>query len=174
MTDRRSALRVTTALLALLGASCDSAVPLDGGPGDAPTDGGADAPFLRPDAGPTGAALIPTDPCDDRVDDLYLTPAGLPPFEASVRGTLLGCATVGAISEAELATRLGGVPGIETTGGAVRVYVVAYRTEREPRGAGGISTALVYLPDVARSERVPTVLVAHGTVGVADACAPSA
>lgn len=148
----------------------------DDAPADAavsPPDAGTDAPFYRPDGGPTGMALTPLDACDDLVASLYATPPDLPPFEASLRGTLLGCAAVETISAVDLATRLGGVPGLERTGGDVRVYVIAYRTEREPRGVGGISTALVYLPDVARSARVPTVLALHGTVGVADVCAPS-
>jgi len=142
---------------------------------DAPSvpDAGADAPSLRPDGGPTGLGLTPLDACDDVVSSLYATPDGLPPFDASVRGALLGCAAIETISAADLATRLAGVPGLEHTGGDVRVYVVAYRTEHEPRGVGGISTALVYLPDVARGARVPTVLALHGTVGVADVCAPS-
>ncbi len=142
---------------------------------DAPVapDAGADAPFFRPDGGPTGMAITPLDACDDVVSSLYETPGGLPPFDASVRGALLGCAAIETISAAELRTRLTAVPGLEHTGGDVRVYVIAYRTEREPRGVGGISTALVYLPDVARSARVPTILALHGTVGVADVCAPS-
>lgn len=131
------------------------------------------APYVRPDGGPTGAAIEPTDPCDDVASALYDTPAGLPPFDASVRGALLGCASLGTIDAATLATRLAGVTDLEQTGGAVRSYLIAYRTEREPRGVGGISTALVFLPDVALAERVPMVLVAHGSVGVADVCAPS-
>jgi len=162
-------------------APLDAHAPADAGASDdafaddAPSasDAGTDAPFFRPDGGPTGMALSPLDACDDVVSSLYATPDGLPPFDASVRGTLLGCSAIETISAADLATRLADVPGLEHTGGDVRVYVIAYRTEREPRGVGGISTALVYLPDVARGARVPTVLALHGTVGVADVCAPS-
>lgn len=179
--ERRGRVRWTLrlALCALALSACDPAAPpsggdsgvgIDAGPG---ADGGPDAPFLRPDAGAPGAALEPLDVCDDVVDTLYATPSGLPAFDPSVRGALLGCALVQTISASDLATRLSGVPGVEHTGGDVRMYVIAYRTEREPRGVGGISTALVLLPDVARAARVPTVLALHGTVGVADACAPS-
>lgn len=142
-------------------------------PGPSMPDAGSDAPFFRPDGGPTAAALEPTDACDDVVSALYETPDGLPAFDPSVRGALLGCALIETIEEAEIATRLAGVPGIERVGGALRVYVIAYRTEREPRGVGGISTALMVLPDITRSERVPVVLALHGTVGIADPCAPS-
>ena len=132
-----------------------------------------DAPFFRPDSGPTGSALIPMDACDDDVASLYLTPDGLPPFSAEVRGELLGCALVETISASDLASRLAGVPDLVLSGGDVRMYVIAYRTEREPRGVGGISTAIVLLPDVAHGARVPMVLAAHGTIGIADQCAPS-
>lgn len=142
-------------------------------------DAGADAPivdahtYVPPDGGPTGAAILPTITCDAVADDLYLTPPGLPAFTADVRGTLLGCAQLETISAAELATRLAGVPDLGPITGSVRTYLIAYRTEREPRGVGGISTALVYLPDVALSDRVPMVLEAHGSIGLDDHCAPS-
>ncbi len=136
-------------------------------------DAGSDAPFFRPDGGPTASALEPLDACDDVVTALYDTPEGLPAFDPSVRGALLGCSLIETIEASEVATRLAGVSGIERVGGALRVYVIAYRTEREPRGVGGISTALMVLPDVTRSERVPVVLALHGTVGIADPCAPS-
>lgn len=158
-------------LLVLALAACGDDTPAtDAG---VPADAQPDVPYVPLDGGPTGASLLPLDACDDLVDSLYLTPAGLPAFDASVRGTLLGCAAVETITAAQLATRLAGVPGLVFAGGDVRVYVIAYRTEREPRGVGGISTALVYLPEVALSERVPLVVVAHGTLGAADACAPS-
>lgn len=174
MTTTARTLACLVALHALLGCDPAPSTPDAGTSIDAPSgDGGPDAPFVRPDAGAPGAPIVPLDACDDVVDSLYLTPPGLSPFDPSVRGELLGCASVETISAADLATRLSGVPGLEHTGGAVRVYVIAYRTEREPRGVGGISTALVYLPEVARSERVPMVLLAHGSVGVADVCAPS-
>ena len=140
----------------------------DAGSGDT----GVDAPYIAPDGGPPGATLEPTDPCTDVADGLYTTPAGLPPFAESVRGEVLGCALLETIGAAEVATRMSAVPDAIVSGGAVRVYLVAYRTEREP-GIGGISTALVYLPDVAASERVPLVLAMHGSVGLGDQCAPS-
>jgi hypothetical protein len=162
-------LAVFVAVISACGGDDATPTPDAGVPVDAPPD----APYVPLDGGPTGAALLPTDACDDLVDSLYVTPAGLSPFDASVRGALLGCASIETITSAHLATRLAGVPGLVFSGGDVRVYVIAYRTEREPRGTGGISTALVYLPDVARSERVPLVVVDHGALGLADACAPS-
>lgn len=171
MRDRRAHLGCT-AVLTL--AACDAPMASDAGLDvTASPDAGADAPYVPLDAGPPGMALMPLDACDDLVDDLYLTPTGLPAFDPSVRGTLLGCASVETIAAGDLAARLSGVPDLAVTSGDVRMYVIAYRTEREPRGVGGISTALVYLPTVALAERVPLVLLAHGTVGIADGCAPS-
>jgi pimeloyl-ACP methyl ester carboxylesterase len=137
---------------------------------DAGTDGYS---YVPPDAGPPGAALMPTDPCDDVAASLYETPPGLPPFSDDVRGTLLGCAMLETITAAELSTRLSGVSGALVTSGDIRVYLIAYRTAREPRDIEGVSTALVYLPEIAISERAPLVLATHGTVGLAGACAPS-
>ncbi len=131
----------------------------------------ADSDAAAP-AGAASLALEPTVACDAVADALYATPAGLPAFSADVRGKLLGCAKLATISSADLTTRLAPSPGVVVSSGDVRVYLIAYRTERDP-GVGAISTALVYLPDVARSERVPMVLAAHGSTGLADKCAPS-
>lgn len=150
----------------------DAPIALDA-PAAMPDAARDDAPFFRPDSGPSGSAILPLDACDDDVASLYLTPDGLSPFTAAVRGELLGCSLVETISAADVATRLSGVPDLVLSGGDVRMYVIAYRTEREPRGVGGISTALVFLPDVAYGARVPMVLAAHGTIGIADECAPS-
>jgi alpha-beta hydrolase superfamily lysophospholipase len=156
----------TTSPAANDASAVDGAAPIDAASADAWT-------YVAPDGGPVGTAIMPTNACSDVASSLYVTPTGLPAFTADVRGTLLGCAQMETISAADLRTRLAGVPNLPLSGGAVRVYLIAYRTEREPRGVGGISTALVYLPDVALSDRVPMVLAAHGTVGLDDHCAPS-
>lgn len=110
--------------------------------------------------------------CDDALDGLYKTPSGLPGFSDGVRGEVVGCAKVETITAADVKKRLAGVPDAVVTSGDVHVYMIAYRTEREPV-SGAISTAFVYLPDVPRADRVPMVLAEHGTVGLADSCAPS-
>ena len=163
------------ALLALVGCPTtatpnDAASSEDAGPLDSGTDGYT---YVPPDAGPPGAALTPSDLCDDVAAGLYETPSGLPSFSDALRGTLLGCATLETIPAADVVARLSGVTGALVTSGDIRVYLIAYRTAREPRDVEGFSTALVYLPEIAISERAPLVLAAHGSVGVADACAPS-
>lgn len=155
-----------------LALGCDGATGTDAGPmgmDAGPTDAGTDAAYVPPDAGPPGASLDPTDPCDDVAAELYATPAGLPPFDPSVRGDLLGCALLEAVDRASLTARL---PGDAIVLSGVRVYLVAFRTATAP-DRGAISTALVVLPDVAISEQVPLVVALHGSVGLPDACAPS-
>lgn len=90
------------------------------------------------------------------------------------RGTVVACHREGDL-DAELATRrairMGYVgPALRHS---VRVFRVAYGTERLD-GVPGISTALVFLPPGTGSEPWPIAVVAHGTTGLADACAPSA
>ncbi|MCB9594846.1 MAG: hypothetical protein H6719_19145 [Sandaracinaceae bacterium] len=151
-------------------AGCD-----DGGASDAggldggATDAGQDASYVAPDAGPPGAALEPVSSCDDVAAELYATPAGLPPFDPSVRGELLGCALLETIDRDALAARL---PDDAVVLSGARIYLVAFRTATAP-DVGALSTALVMLPDVALTERVPLVVAMHGSVGLADACAPS-
>lgn len=160
----------------VLVASCATPVsPSDAGSDVRSNDAvSIDAPaYVPPDTGPLGTALMPTMACTDVAAQLYATPAGLSPFTVGVRGNLLGCSLIETIRPADLRTRLAGIPDLVLNGGSVRVYLIAYRTEREPRGVGGISTALVYLPDAPIGERVPMVLAAHGTVGLDDHCAPS-
>lgn len=89
------------------------------------------------------------------------------------RGALLACSDDGTRSIADLSSRanlLGYVgPALTST---ARVLRVAYRTERLA-GQPGVGTALVYLPGRPRAWPVPAVVVAHGTIGLADVCAPS-
>lgn len=139
-----------------------------GGSDAGTTDAGGDSgpPWMRPDAGPAGASIAPLDPCDDVAESLY--GAAAMPAE---RGALIGCAHVETIDGPALRARLVDVEDAIVTGG-VELYLVAFRTERDS-GAAAVSTALVALPEVALSERVPMVLAMHGSVGLADACAPS-
>jgi pimeloyl-ACP methyl ester carboxylesterase len=123
-------------------------------------------------AAPTPPPFAPTTACDDAIESLYKTPADLPAYSSELRGKVLGCSKVQTITEADVKARLASVPSVTVASGDIDVYLIAFRTERDP-GTGGISTAMVYLPRVALAEQVPTVVVAHGTVGLADTCAPS-
>lgn len=118
------------------------------------------------------APLVPTRACTDAVEAVYATPKGLSPFSDSVRGNIVACAPVQTIPEAEVKQRMAAVPGAVVASGDVRVYLISFRTAREPM-AEALSSALVYLPTKTLDARVPMVLAAHGTTGLSDACAPS-
>ena len=98
---------------------------------------GADA--APPDAGPTPRADIPGVACNDTIADVYITPSGLPPMDASHRGDIVRCAEDFALeeSDAQAEVTAKGITMTATTG--VSVYRVAYRTMRGT-GLAGIST----------------------------------
>ncbi|GMV14517.1 MAG: hypothetical protein AMXMBFR56_27410 [Polyangiaceae bacterium] len=104
--------------------------------------------------------------CTDTPDSVWGTPV-----TAGDRGDLLGCAELAALDAAEVATRLQAMPEIDVVTG-VRRFLITYRTERD-KGEPGVGSALVYLPEKPRGGLLPAVVGAHGTTGLADACAPS-
>ncbi|MCC6901743.1 MAG: alpha/beta fold hydrolase [Polyangiaceae bacterium] len=120
-------------------------------------DAGEDAP-----AKPLETTLA----CTDSPDSVWATPV-----TAGDRGEVLGCAELGPLDASEVATRLQAVPEADVAGG-VRRFLIAYRTERD-KGEPGVGSALVYLPEKPRRGALPAVVGAHGTTGLADACAPS-
>jgi pimeloyl-ACP methyl ester carboxylesterase len=133
-------------------------------------DTGTDA--APPDAGPTPRADIPGVACNDTIDDVYITPTGLPPMDASHRGDIVRCAEDFALeeSDAQAEVTAKGITMTATTG--VSVYRVAYRTMRGT-GLAGISTARVYLPHASLTLPLPLIDIAHPTDGLASSCAPS-
>ncbi len=112
--------------------------------------------------------------CEDALDDVYVTPQGLPPWDETVLGDVVRCAPEEVLSAAEVEDRLVdvGVTDVVPAAGAA-VYRVAYRTTRW-EGVEGIGSAKLLLPDaLVDGEALPVVVVNHGTVGLADHCAPS-
>jgi len=112
--------------------------------------------------------------CADALDDVYVTPAGLPPWDETVLGDVVRCAPDGVMSAADLHDQLldADVTDVTPIAGAA-VYRIAYRTTRW-EGQEGIGTARVYLPDaLAPDGPLPVIVVNHGTIGLADHCAPS-
>jgi len=89
---------------------------------------------------------------------------------AAVKGDVLGCAYDRKISVAEMQAHFQGtVPPITT---AVYKLRLAYVTERGP-GERQITSAALFVPEVRRGDPPPLVVAGHGSVGLADACAPS-
>ena len=146
------------------------------GCGAHPASSPADGPAAAPDApavadGPLADANLdaPTDtpaiPCTDTADAVYAAAAQ----PDAALGTILACAPGATLDVAQLPALVGA--GIAVTS-AVAQYVVAYQT-RDGGGRPAVSTARVYLPSTPRARPVPLVVAAHGSVGLADACAPS-
>jgi len=147
----------------------DGSMPPDGDASsdqDAATDMGEDMPPLM------GPAML-TQSCMDDTLEIYDAPDNLPPMDPSLRGDVVKCGEDPAIDVASLNARLAtaGVVGELATSGA-RTLRILYRTERRG-GIAGLSSARVYLPDEPRDGPLPIVVVAHGTVGLSDLCAPS-
>jgi predicted esterase len=150
----------------------------DGGTEDAatdgpvnPTDGGtseADAPTA--DAPPAPAALAVR--CADAVDDVYVTPPGLPPMSLDHRGDVVRCASDQGYTVAEAQSALDGQSVAVTATSGALVYRILFRTTRG-NGSPGVSSARVYLPTVQRAPPLPLIAIGHPSDGIADNCAPS-
>ncbi len=129
-------------------------------------------------SGSPGRGLPPmpelTIACTDAVEDVYVTPDDLPPWGPSVLGDVVRCAVGSEMSVAEVDQRLQmvGVVGVTPLSGA-KTYYLAYRTTRW-EGQEGLGTARLYLPDTLHpGAPLPILVATHGTVGLADRCAPS-
>jgi predicted esterase len=83
------------------------------------------------------------------------------------RGARLRCAHDEALSAAQLAQRLGAPAASGAT-----VLTLAFATRRSS-GALGASSARVWLPTAPIAAPAPLIVWAHGSMGLADACAPS-
>jgi pimeloyl-ACP methyl ester carboxylesterase len=143
----------------------DSGTPDSGEPPDSgQVDSGA------PDSGSDydGGALAPSLPCNDTTANVYITPAG-----TGSLGDIVRCAHDVTLDAGDLTTQLSGkgVTDITPSTGS-DVFLIAYRTSRAD-GGPGVGTAKVFLPQVPRASPLPVIVVAHGTTGLADSCAPS-
>ncbi|MBI4512419.1 MAG: hypothetical protein HY698_22495 [Deltaproteobacteria bacterium] len=148
----------------LLSLFCLAACSTDGHPKDHGTAdaGGHDAAAAR---------VLAEIPCTDTLSSIYEDPGPLP----GERGAIIRCATDVVLSRDALQERAVGL-GYTTrplTSGT-RVYRLLYRTERgtSPPSAG-YSSAIVYLPDKPRAERLPVLVASHGSRGQGPDCAPS-
>ncbi len=115
----------------------------------------------------------PSIPCLDSLDDVYVTPAGLPPMTDANRGDIVRCAPDAQLSVSDVQGQLAGkgVTGVTAISGA-RSYRVAYRTTRDD-GVDGVGTARLFLPDAPRAAPLPVIVTAHGSDGLGPSCAPS-
>jgi len=107
--------------------------------------------------------------CSDTLESIYGEPGELP----DKKGAILRCAPDGELTSAEIQARLDteSYQGEPMRSGA-KVFRVLYRTERG-NGDPGYSVAAVYVPNVPRADKTPTVVVSHGSRGQAPHCSPS-
>jgi pimeloyl-ACP methyl ester carboxylesterase len=120
--------------------------------------------------------------CSDSIADVYVAPSNLSAFTPDSRGEIVRCAYDRTLTAADVdkTARSEGYTGPTLTSGA-RVYRIAYRTERvvstsaasSATPLAGITSAVVLLPDHPVAAKHPLVVAGHGSVGIADTCAPS-
>ena len=149
--------------LAGVTASCSEDRPEPSGPAST-NDGGTEGPSLA----------TPSSACTDTADSVYGDPGPLAP-DANARGNIVKCAKEPDLSkdamQAKL-TELGGT-GKPLTSNA-RVYKISYRTERgDAASTPAVSSAIVYIPDTPRADKLPIVVAARGSRGQAERCAVS-
>lgn len=89
--------------------------------------------------------------------------------QSKPQGAILACVPLGTMAMADVQTAIGAQVTATTD---VAMFQIAYAT-RDGKGAPAVSTARVYLPHVPRAKPVPLVVAGHGSVGLADMCAPS-
>jgi hypothetical protein len=134
-------------------------------------DAGTDAGELDAGEGDAGRPLVPD--CDATSAEVYETPEDLPAYGEDEAGRVVRCAAPTSLSAAriqELATLRGYEDDDLTT--SARAQLFSYRTPRA-NGVGGLSSALLFVPDPAPSGPIPLVVIAHPTTGLGDDCAPS-
>ena len=179
------------------GATCADAAPPDaapdahgdGEPGDEPEPGEETAPPVDGDTD----ALADLGPWPDVGSDVspdldappmpegYVIDCAAAPMSiyqnpdadvvaAAQRGAVFSCADDGSWPAAAFSAQAGEM-GLEAETGLRRLRI-SYRTERAA-GVPGVGTASILLPEPVPSEAMDVVIVAHGTAGLADHCAPS-
>ena len=107
--------------------------------------------------------------CLDSTLAVYTNPA--PSMVAAAdRGDVFACADDGIFSMGAPELSVDSL-GLVASHGVHRARI-SYRTERAP-GTPGVGTASVFFPEPPPQVPTPLVVVAHGTTGLADYCAPS-
>ena len=139
----------------------DSGVVVDAGSplNDAGIPEDAGTPSLPPNA------RAPALPCTDAIDAVYASAPGVPATD-DARGDRVRCAFEKNLSLAEVKKK---APAATSE---VGVYRLAFWTKRG-NGAWAVSSARVWLPQTPLAYPLPIIVIAHPSVGVADACAPS-
>ena len=112
--------------------------------------------------------------CEDDREDIYsVVLADLPPHGPELRGEVVRCSRDKILSAGEVTARMrdAGVTDVTAATG-VEILRITYRTQRDG-DRPGLGTARMYLPLQSRPGPVSVVVSNHGTIGLADLCAPS-
>ncbi|MBK8011417.1 MAG: alpha/beta fold hydrolase [Deltaproteobacteria bacterium] len=134
----------------------------------------ASTPDALPDfdsgSSPNDRTLRVTAPCTDALSDVYATPADA---ASKPLGSILRCAQDPAwsLSADVLSSALK-----EPATSGLEAYRLSYRTSRNydnPVGIAGTARLLVPTTPADLGTPLPIVVINHGTVGLADGCAPS-
>ncbi|MEM9463033.1 MAG: lipase family protein [Myxococcota bacterium] len=111
--------------------------------------------------------------CEDPSEQIYTT---APPeaWSPDMRGAIAGCAYDRRILVEEMTAHYAEYeefpdPGLSTS---VHAITLSYWTERQP-DEPVLTSATVYVPDELRADPAPLLVLGHGSVGIADSCAPS-
>ena len=146
---------------------CDGGDDGSGGGGGGTTTTSAD-----PDRD-AALSILGATACDDTLESVY--EAAEPPasWSAADRGKLVKCAFDRKVSLDEMKAHFTDetLPSPSLSTGAYRLRV-AYWTERD-EGQPVLTTGVIYVPETRRADPSPLVVAGHGSVGVADKCAPS-
>jgi pimeloyl-ACP methyl ester carboxylesterase len=110
-----------------------------------------------------------THACEDTASEVYQTPAGALGDDVAL-GEVVRCTRDPALGLESVVNRAAPL-GVSAEAG-IEVLRIAYRTQRGEYGPG-VGTATVYLPSPRPQTPSPVMMLAHGSSGLADICAPS-
>lgn len=124
--------------------------------------------------GPSPGSELLALPCSDALDSVYQGQSAPADWGPEMRGDITQCTferTI-PISEMEDAFAVSDSfvnPGLSTP---VYKYRIQYWTERN-EGEPVLTSAAVYIPEIRRADPSPLLVLGHGSVGIANQCAPS-
>ncbi len=118
-------------------------------------------------------SLLPANACDDTLDAVYEGVTAPSPWAASMRGDVVRCAYDRVVTAAEMTAHFTdeSLPPLTATTDAYK-FRISYWTERN-EGEPVLTSASFYLPKTLKGTPPPLLVIGHGSVGVADKCAPS-
>ena len=136
--------------------------------------GGTGTTTTTPDPDRDAAlALLGDGACEDTLDSVYEAATAPSPWKASMRGDVVRCAYDRVVTAAEMTAHYTdeSLPPLTATTDAYK-FRIAYWTERN-EGEPVLTSGSFYLPKTLRGSPSPLLVLGHGSVGVADKCAPS-